>query len=206
MSKYIYIKDLTEAGKKRCAKEFSEGSKELERCLKTLWDNELYTAACCKGHLMGERDFKSLYLYAYIAMDENIELFKYLSHHLILDPCVLLHKFNNNECIYFYGENKYKNIELLTIDILSGVKDNTDILLDKVNKLMLPSIKKKLIDDYYIKSGFNKNEIKKLDKLNDEYSYLTSLYSDSEILNRKEEVLDEHNKIIKKVKRRVLKK
>ena len=205
MSRYINIKDLTEYGKNKCAIEFSEGSKELEMCLKTLWDNNLYTKACCKGHLMGERDFKALYLYGYIAMDENIELFKYLSHYLILDPCVLLYKYNNQEVIYFYGDNKYKNIDLLTYDILSGVKDNIDILLDKVNKPMIPSLKKKLVDEYYLKSGFKNMEIKKLDELTEEYLYLTHLYNDSEILNRKDEILNEKNKIIEKVKRRVFK-
>lgn len=203
MSKYINIKDLTDYGKKKCAKEFSEGSKELEKCLITLWDNNLYTTACCKGHLMGERDFKCLYLYAYIAMDKNIDLFKYLNYSLISDPYVLLYKFDNQECIYFYGDDKYKNIDKLRLNILSGEKDNYDFLNDKVNKPMLFSLKRKLTDAYYLESGFNENEIKKIDKLNDEYFYLSLLYEDSVEFDR---IFNEKQEIIDKVKKRVLKK
>ena len=54
---------------------------------------------------MCEKDFKFLYHYAYIAMEENIKLFKYLSDELIINPYILLYSFNNQECIYFYGAN-----------------------------------------------------------------------------------------------------
>lgn len=205
MSNLIRVKDLTEYGMKKCAKEFSEGSIELERCLITLWNHELYTKACCKGHLMGEKDFKFLYHYAYIAMEENIQLFKYLSDELIINPYILLYCFNNQECIYFYGDNKYKNIELLTRDILNGVKNNNELLNDKVNVPMMPSLKKKLIDDYYLECGFNKSEIKKLDELSHEYSLIESLFNNNELLERKGELLNEHSEIMNKVKKRVLK-
>ena len=72
----IDIKKLSIDERKELADFFSEGSKTLGMALRTLWNKKLYTTACCKGHLFGERDWMFSRMYSYIAFDKDINVFQ----------------------------------------------------------------------------------------------------------------------------------
>ena len=169
----IDIQTLSKENRNQYALIFSEGSKSLEHCLKVLWDNDLYTMACCKGHKMIEKNYNGfLYLYAYIAMEKNSKLFEYLSDEIIFDPYNVLYNFNGCECIYLYGDNKEERILKISDDVLTGKKNNKKQLKIKVNKPMSLHVKEKCINDYYLNNGFMPEEIEEINNINQKLVFL----------------------------------
>lgn len=97
--------------------DFSESSEGLKRCLSVMWKNNLRTIACCAGD---EDSFDE----AYIMMDENIDMFSYLSDELLFSDMVEISFKNNSQVIAFIGPSSYKEklFNILANDIMSGKK------------------------------------------------------------------------------------
>jgi len=191
---------------------FSEGSVELKKCLKTMWDMNLYTSACCKGHDLTERvyicdgrEFFFIDLYAYICMKPNNNIFEYLSEQLITDPYIHISKFEDDrEAIYIYGRDRLKKINRLTKDLKTGKKDNSFLLNLYINKNISNKFVKKSYREYYYDNNFYFDEIKRIEEIHDALTYdaYTHKLSPEEI----DDVCDEHNEILRKVRTRNLKK
>ena len=186
-------------------KYFSEGSKELEICLNTLWKNKLYTKACCKGHLLEEKDWKFPYPNAYISMEDKVDVFSYLSVELIENPLILLYDFDRCQSIYFFGNDKEKYILKFAQDILSGKKDNEIYLNNKINKNMNLELRRKCYRDYYLKSGLNNDEIEKIDEINYQLYLLDAKNITIEDIQRQNELCEQYNQIINECKNRSIK-
>lgn len=111
-------------------KEFSEGSIGMEVCLKEMWINNLVTHACCIGH----DDFDL----AYIAMRENIDLFKYISEELLENDNIAIEFSYGRQVIRFLGtkEEKETLFYKLAADIKAGIKNNEHIIENKIGKTL----------------------------------------------------------------------
>jgi hypothetical protein len=191
---------------------FSEGSKELKSCLKTMWDMNLYTSACCKGHDITEsvynldgKDFYIIDLYAYICMKPNNYISEYLSENLIVDPYVHISRFEDNrEAIYIYGRDRFKKLNELNNNLKSGKKDNKILLDLYLNKNISSNIIKKCYREYFYDNNFYFDEIRDIEYIDD--TFRINAYTN--YLSRKQidKLCDEHNKILKKVRIRNLSK
>ena len=110
--------------------EFSEGSEGLRFCLSIMWSNGLRTAACCSGH---ESSFQE----AYILMDDNVDIYSYLSDELLTSDMVSisLNK-DNNQAIHFVGTRKNKEHFFFTLakDIATGKKQNANLVRNKIGR------------------------------------------------------------------------
>jgi len=111
-------------------KEFSEGSIGMEECLKEMWINNLVTHACCIGH----DDFDL----AYIAMRENIDLFKYISEELLENDNISIEISYGRQVIRFFGTKEEKEILFFKLaeDIKTGIKNNKHIIDNKIGKTL----------------------------------------------------------------------
>ena len=190
---------------------FSEGSIELKRCLKTMWNMNLYTSACCKGHNLTERvytvdgkDYFFIDLYAYICMKPNNNIFEYLSKKIITDPYIHISKFEDDrEAIYIYGRDRLEKINRLTKDLKTGKKDN-DILLDLyINRNISSKIVKKSYREYYYDNNFYFDEIKRIEEIQDDLTF--DAYTNKLTQEEKDNICNEHNEILKRVRKRNLK-
>jgi len=122
-------------------KDFSEGSVSLEKCLSVLWKKELFTIACCKGdHLYKGSDTGSMFGEAYIAFEPGINIFDYLSEEIIKNNNIEISNINNKQTIYFYGKDKDILILLLANDVLSGKKENQQLIEKKLEKQIDKSV------------------------------------------------------------------
>ncbi len=134
MNKYnisvpLDLDDLTELDKELAVVEFAEGLTGLEVCLRAMWKAGLKTSACCAGN-------HSPYESAYIMMDKKVDLFSYLSEESLNDEMLKLEKSGKYQVIRVAGGEEKKNEVLIRIssDILSGKKDNTDQVQEKLRK------------------------------------------------------------------------
>lgn len=100
--------------KEKYAKVFSEGSKELEKTLLSLWNKGIETKGCCKGH-----DDKKSKQYIGISLDKNLDMVVHLLSSLdknnlhisivrLKDDYLVSIKKYNNEDIY---DNIIKSID-----------------------------------------------------------------------------------------------
>ena len=126
----IKLDDIPQEDIIQALNDFSEGSTGLKRCLSVMWKNNLKTLACCAGN---EDSFEE----AYILMNENVDLFSYLSDRLLLNDMVSIScdKYNR-QSISFIGPSTYKEhfFAILADDILSGKKQNVQNIRNKINK------------------------------------------------------------------------
>lgn len=181
-------------------KDFSEGSAALEKCLEVLWKKELFTIACCKGdHLYKGSDTGSMFGEAYIAFEPGVDIFNYLSETLIKSDMVELSNINNKQTIYFYGKDKDILILALANDVLTGQKNNYQLIQEKVEKqvdknVLIESFINRLkvngllddeilslipIVDFIINSQLDKNvSIIEINSAIEKYNNLLNLYID----------------------------
>ena len=139
----IELSSIPDSEKELALTEFSEGLEELKLCLKVLWDNGLETKACCAGnHNDGG--------HAYIAMEEEVDLFEYLSPLILEDDNIRIEYFNGMQIIRFYGDSEQTKQEMLSLAecILTGPKDNKK---DVRKKMITSSINKRA----YVKKSLN---------------------------------------------------
>ena len=71
---------------------------------------------------------------AYISFEPGINIFDYLSEEIIKNNNVELSDTNNKQTIYFYGKDKDMLILLLTEAVLSGKKENNQLIQEKLEK------------------------------------------------------------------------
>lgn len=124
------LDDIPKEDLNRALNEFSDGSPGLKKCLTTMWNNNLKTLACKPGNNDGFDE-------AYILMEENIDLFSYLSDELLLNDMVaIFHDEYNRQSIRFIGPIIYKErfFNILSRDIITGKKHNEQNLKEKINK------------------------------------------------------------------------
>ncbi len=157
----LKVSDYSKEEQKELIKFFAEGSKSLELALRTLWNKKLYTTACCKSHPLGERHFYFTSMSAYIAFEPGIDVFKYLSDELVSNPYIMLLS-DTNQGIYFYGKDKDLLILKFVNDIMMKIIVNSKYLKDKINKPLDYTLRKRLLHDYLIESGFTEEEVKEL--------------------------------------------
>ena len=113
-----------------CAlKDFSEGSCGLEKCLRIMWMNGLKTHSCSSGK-------NNVFDIGYIVMEENEDIFSYLSEEFLNDDRIRIDLMNNLQRIRFAGNNSEKEGAMLFLarDIQSGKKKNKDIVLEKIGE------------------------------------------------------------------------
>ena len=168
----IDIKKLPIDERKELAEFFSEGSKTLGMALRTLWNKRLYTIACCKGHLFGERDWMFSRMYSYIAFDKDINVFQYLSDELLSNPYVAIGTFDYHQAIYFFGRNRDDYMLKFISDIMNKKVINSKYLSSKMNRPLDYETMKEVKREYYLDSGFTEDEIKKLNDIDMQYKIL----------------------------------
>lgn len=125
----IKLQDIPSENMSQALKDFSEGSEGLEICLRTMWNNNLETIACCAGN---ENSFER----AYILMDKGVDIFSFLSEELLTNDMVSITSKDSRQSISFGGrvQEKEEYFKTLAEDIISGKKDNEHLLQDKVGK------------------------------------------------------------------------
>ena len=168
----LKVSDYSKEEQKELIKYFSEGSTTMELALRVLWNKKLYTTACCKGHLFGERNWIITYKEAYFAFDRDVNVLKYLSNELLSNPYVMFSDTCDSESIYFFGKDKEKLILKFTQDIMMQREINSEYLKTKMNKPITREIYEEVKRDYYLESGFTEEEIKELNRIDIEYLIL----------------------------------
>ena len=126
----IKLDDIPKDELGQALNDFAEGSLGLKKCLSVMWKNDLKTLACCAGN---ENSFEE----AYILMDENNDVFSYLSDEILLSDMVSIScDERNRQLIVFVGPTIYKEqyFNILANDILSGIKHNKQNLKNKIGK------------------------------------------------------------------------
>lgn len=113
---------------------FSEGSNRLRDCLDVMWKMNLFTIGCCFG---SSEEFKE----GFIATEDGVNLFEYLSPKVLDDDMVRLHiyKKGKSKCVQrisFAGSQERKEEILLHLveDLLTGIKDNAKEVNNKIGK------------------------------------------------------------------------
>lgn len=193
----LYLDSIPNEDLEEALKDFSEGSLELMECLRILWSNNIKTFACCKGdHVYLGEDSGSTYGEAYICMEEGYDAFSYLSEGLINNEMIELYDDHNKQTIYFYGKDKNNLIKQFGNDVLTGKKNNMELLKEKIgksvsNENLIESLK------YRLKvNNFSDNEIEKLINLfkTDTYEFQIEFYA--YILKNNKELEDKNNPML----------
>ena len=142
--------------KEQALKEFAEGSLGLEICLRIMWANNLKTHACCAG---GHDEFDI----GYISMGNGIDVFCFLSEDLLSSDMIALEfdKDQNRQTIRFGGKKEFKDklLQKVSEDILSGKKQNDDLIQDKIGKGLNSDWLKEGRIYYMRKLGMSEEEI-----------------------------------------------
>ena len=113
--------------------DFANGSLGLEICLRILWQHGLKTYSCYLGN-------DNIFDIAYIVMEENEDVFCYLSEELLENDGIRISIEDNRQIIKFSGNLGEKNSEMILLaqSILTGKKKNSDLLSEKIG-LPFPS-------------------------------------------------------------------
>lgn len=132
-------------------KEFADGSKALEECLKIMWLKELKTHACSPGD-------DDQYNAAYISMTPGADLFSYLSKNTIENENIVLELYDNQQVIRIYGQKEIKEtlLKCITNDISTGIKEDKALLKNK----LISELDKKLFNELKFFAGMSDEEIK----------------------------------------------
>ena len=110
--------------------EFSEGSIGLQKCLRIMWINGLKTHSCRSG-------MTSPFDIARIVMEENEDVFSYLSNDFLNDERIRIDIKDDREIIKLAGNNPEKEGALLFLarEIQSGKKkNNKELILNKIGE------------------------------------------------------------------------
>ena len=109
--------------------EFANGSNGLEKSLRAMWQRNLKTHACSAGS-------DSPYDIAYITMQEDVDIFSYLSTTTLNDDLIEIDYEDNRETIRFAGSKGIREGAILQFvrDIESGKKKNSDLVEEKIGK------------------------------------------------------------------------
>ena len=187
---------------------FSEGSQELRKLLKTLWDKGIYTSACCKGHNLIEKsyyyedeEYCFMDVYAYITTKPENYILEYLSKEILLDPYIEIDRDSTlRDSIYIFGRSKLDKINKIIEDIKSGKKNNEELIEMMNHKSISSRIKHNVYRDYYYDNNFYFEEIKRIEEIIEDFNY--GYLSEEE----KETLSTEYNNILVGIKRRNLRK
>ena len=206
----IDIESIPKDERKEYLDFFSEGSIELKRCLKTMWDMNLYTSACCKGHdlidkvcIIDGEEYYFIDIKAYICMKPNNHISEYLSKKLIMDPYVYIHRFEDNrEAIYIYGRDRFKKLNKLTRDLKTGKKDNKYLLDIYFNRYISSKIIRASYREYFYDNNFYFEEIRDIEKMQNilKLDLETNKLTDEEV----DDICNEYNSILKRIRERNL--
>ena len=109
--------------------EFSKGSNGLAICLRVLWQHGLKTYACYPGN-------SNVFDIAYIVMEENEDVFCYLSETFLNDNGIRINIVDNRQVVYFLGNKGEKSSEMIMLaqNILSGRKKNSKLVETKIGE------------------------------------------------------------------------
>lgn len=110
--------------------DFSNGSNGMEKCLRTMWMNGLKTHSCNHGE-------NTPFDIGHIVMEENEDVFSYLSKEFIEDERVRINIIDNMQEIRFAGSTPEKEGAMLFLarDIQSGKKKNTrELIMKKIGE------------------------------------------------------------------------
>ena len=109
--------------------DFASGSRGLEICLRTMWMHGLKTHSCYPGN-------NNVFDIAYIVMAENEDVFSYLSSDFLNDESIRISIEDNRQVISFSGNYGEKSSEMIMLaqNILTGKKNNGDLLKEKIGK------------------------------------------------------------------------
>ena len=110
-------------------KEFSKGSRGLEICLRIMWQHGLKTYSCYPGN-------NNVFDIGYIIMEEDEDVFCYLSEKFLNDEGIRINVENNRQIVKFLGSEGEKNSEMISLaqDILTGRKYNNELVEEKLGE------------------------------------------------------------------------
>ena len=114
----------------RALEEFSDGSNGLNKCLRVMWMNGLKTHSSYPGE-------KNSFDIGHIVMEENEDIFSYLSQEFLNNERIRIDIVDNRQVIRFAGSSPEKEGALLflTREIQSGKKkNNSQLILDKIGE------------------------------------------------------------------------
>ena len=125
----VKMDDIPISDTELALQEFSEGSVSLEKCLRAMWQRNLKTHACFA-------DVEEEYDIAYITMQENIDLFSYLSPVIIDDDMIQIDLEGDRQTIRFAGNKPRIEAAILNLirDIQKGKKRNGEQIKKKIGK------------------------------------------------------------------------
>ena len=138
----ISIDNLNKDDWIQAATDFSEGLDSLKQLLLCMWENGIKTFACCKGyHYINNSQNGPLdILYpTEIVLQQNNDVFSYLSEEIINSPYVKLGFEFEKQLIYIYGEKRDEILQKIIKDILSGKKNNIIIYKEPQSKIRVES-------------------------------------------------------------------
>ena len=194
--KITSIANIPEEEKLMALKEFAEGSEALEECLIILNKMGILTKSCCKGqHLSYAKKYDGITENAaeeyprvrwesYILFEPNQDWEGYLSKDLIYDSDVII----ADDYICYYGRDNEQFFRRLRNDLLTGKKNNQQLLDNKDNEIT---------DDMYLRSyifsllriGFTKEQIDVLGDIFAKYLKVNNEAESKELLSKLDETL-----------------
>jgi len=109
--------------------QFAKGSHGLEICLRVMWQHGLKTYACYPGS-------KNVFDVGYIIMEEKEDVFCYLSDKFLNDEGIRIDIEDNRQVFKFMGSANEKSSEMILLaqDILSGKKNNKELVKENIGK------------------------------------------------------------------------
>lgn len=107
-------------------RQFANGSIGLEKCLREMWMHGLKTHSCNPGS-------KNSFDVGHIVMEEEEDIFSYLSDEFITDPRIRIDVIDNMQEVKFAGTSPEKEGALLflTREIQKGKKKNNRELIEE---------------------------------------------------------------------------
>lgn len=179
---------------------FSEGSIPLYKLLKYLYENNIYTKACCKGgHLsIKTNNLPRVSVEAYIAFYDKNWL-NYLSDILLSDPEIEIRDF----MIKYYG----KNYDEFFINLLNCFKNKEMVNKEKLNEKLNISLSKETKNQGYINAliniGFDEKQIDKISTAYFEFKKINESIKNNNSLEAINENLDKYNEYLSILKQAI---
>ena len=129
LGEHIDIDIIPIADCERALYEFSQGSNGLSKCLRQMWMHGLKTYSCKSGE-------KSPFDIGCIVMEENEDIFGYLSESFLNDERIRINIVDDRETIMFSGSTPEKEGAMLSLtrEIQSGRKNNREFIKENIGK------------------------------------------------------------------------
>lgn len=126
---HINLDDIPISDTNLAIVQFAKGSRGLEICLRTLWQHGLKTYSCYPGS-------KNVFDIGYIVMEEDEDVFCYLSEDFLNDDGIRIDIDNNRQVFKFMGSANEKSSEMIHLaqDIISGKKKNEELIETKIGE------------------------------------------------------------------------